>query len=134
MKQPMKRGDLAKSAKCNIETIRYYEKIGLMPEPQRDKNGYRTYLQEDERRLRFILRARHLGFDIGDVRGLLDLVDVRDDSCNAVRIKTTAHLETVRTRIKDLLRLEKTLAETIAACSGRSAPGCPMIDALFGKG
>ena len=126
----MQRGELAKKAGCNIETVRYYEKIGLMPEPPRTAGGYRDYDSEHERRLRFILRARDLGFGIEDIRGLLKLVDRHTYTCAEVREMTLEHLGAVRLKIVDLKRLERTLAKTVAACNGRDVPDCPMIDAL----
>ncbi|VAV88149.1 hypothetical protein MNBD_ALPHA04-1317, partial [hydrothermal vent metagenome] len=75
MKKPMKRGELAKSAGCNIETIRYYEKIGLLLPPDRTASGHRIYAEDDRKRLGFILRSRELGFSINQLRALLDLVD-----------------------------------------------------------
>lgn len=126
----MQRGELAKKANCNIETVRYYEKIGLMPEPPRTAGGYRDYGRVHERRLRFILRARELGFGIEDIRGLLSLVDRHVYTCAEVREMTLEHLAAVRRKIADLKRLERTLAKTVAACNGRSVPDCPVIDAL----
>lgn len=129
----LKRGELAKRSGCNLETIRYYEKIGLLPEPPRTPSGHRTYEAAHEHRLRFILRARQLGFGIEEVRGLLALVDGGAYTCADVREMTRRHLADVRTRISDLRRLERTLAETMAACSGDQIPDCPVIDALVGK-
>ncbi len=126
----MQRGALAKKAGCNIETVRYYEKIGLMPEPPRTAGGYRDYAREHERRLRFILRARDLGFGIEDIRSLLKLVDRHTYTCAEVREMTLEHLDAVRLKIADLKRLERTLAKTVGACNGRDVPDCPMIDAL----
>lgn len=126
----MQRGELAKRAGCNIETVRYYEKIGLLPDPPRTSGGYRDYDREHGRRLRFILRARDLGFGIEDIRGLLRLVDRQAYSCAEVREMTLEHLGAVRLKIADLKRLERTLAKTVAACNGRDVPDCPVIDAL----
>jgi len=126
----MQRGELAKKTGCNIETVRYYEKIDLMPEPPRTTGGYRDYDREHERRLRFILRARDLGFGIEDIRGLLKLVDRHTYTCAEVREMTLEHLDAVRQKLADLKRLERTLAKTVAACNGRDVPDCPVIDAL----
>jgi MerR family mercuric resistance operon transcriptional regulator len=126
----MQRGELAKRADCNIETVRYYEKIGLLPDPPRTAGGYRDYDREHGRRLRFILRARELGFGIEDIRGLLKLVDRQAYTCAEVREMTLEHLDAVRLKIADLKRLERTLAKTVATCNGRNVPDCPVIDAL----
>ncbi|MBI4183478.1 MAG: helix-turn-helix domain-containing protein [Proteobacteria bacterium] len=127
-----RRAELAKRTGCNLETIRYYEKIGLMPDPPRTAAGYRTYDAGHEHRLRFILRARELGFGIEEIRGLLALVDGAAFTCAEVREMTLHHLAEVRAKIADLRRLEHTLATTVAACSGDQVPDCPVIDALVG--
>lgn len=127
----MTRGELARRAACNIETIRYYEKIRLLPDPPRTAAGYRNYDEPHMRRLGFILRGRELGFSIEELRGLLSLVDRGDYSCADVRDLTTEHLGTVRAKIADLQRLEDTLATIVVNCDGRDVPDCPVIDALF---
>lgn len=126
----MRRGELAKRAGCNLETVRYYEKIGLMPAPPRTSGGYRDYDREHARRLRFILRARDLGFGIENIRGLLKLVERHTYTCAEVRGMTLGHLNAVRLKIADLKRLERTLATTVAACNGRNVPDCSVIEAL----
>lgn len=124
------RGELARRTSSNPETVRYYEKIGLMPEPPRTPSGYRVYDEVHERRLRFILRARELGFGIEEVRNLLVLVDGETFTCAEIRELTLHHLADVQTKIADLKRLERLLAKTVAACSGNAVPDCPVIDAL----
>ena len=128
-----KRGDLARRAGCNLETIRYYEKIGLLAEPARTVGGHRIYDGRAERRLRFILRARDLGFSIEEIRELLRPVDGAQFTCAEIRALTVAHLAKVRAKIADLRRLERVLARTVAACSGDAVPECPVIDSLAGK-
>lgn len=128
----MTRGELAKLTGCNIETVRYYEKIGLLPEPPRAANGYRVYDRQHERQLHFVLRMRDLGFSGNQVRGMLDMVEGGDYTCNEIRQRTTVHLQTVRDKIADLNRLEKTLAKTVAGCRGGDTPDCPVIDSLLG--
>jgi MerR family mercuric resistance operon transcriptional regulator len=130
--QGMTRGQLARRTGRNLETIRYYEKIGLLPDPPRSGGGYRQYEASHERRLRFIMRARELGFGIAEIRGLLKLVDRHAYTCVEVRDMTLNHLAAVRLKIADLKRLERTLATTVAACAGRKVPECPVIDALSG--
>jgi MerR family transcriptional regulator, mercuric resistance operon regulatory protein len=125
------RGRLAKETGTNIETVRYYEKIGLMPAPRRSESGYRLYGDAAHRRLRFIVRGRELGFSIEELRRLLSLVDGGDYTCGEVLELTVAHLESVRTKIKELRRLERTLAEMSAQCEGGAVPDCPVIDVLF---
>ncbi|MCR9196332.1 MAG: helix-turn-helix domain-containing protein [Hyphomonas sp.] len=127
------RGRLAAETDSNIETIRYYEKIALMPAPRRSESGYRLYGDAARRRLRFILRGRELGFSIEELRSLLSLVDGGDYTCGEVHEMTVEHLENVRTKINDLQRLERTLANMSAQCEGGEVPECPVIDVLFGK-
>lgn len=124
------RGDLAKATGCNIETIRYYEKTRLLPDPPRTDAGYRIYSSAHATRLRFILRARELGFSMGDIRGLLGLEDGTAPTCAEVKGRTERHLADVRARIADLKRIETTLATTAAKCSGDVVPNCPVLDTL----
>ena len=124
------RGALARDLGCNVETIRYYEKIGLLPEPTRSDAGYRLYGNDDRQRLRFILRARELGFTIAELRSLLGLVDGGEYTCGEVHDLMVEHLKSVRQKIADLKRLERTLARISDECSGGAVPECPIIDAL----
>jgi len=124
------RGQLARATGCNIETIRYYEKTGLLPDPPRTDAGYRIYSAAHATRLRFILRARELGFTMEDIRGLLGLGDGAVPTCAEVKARTERHLADIRARIADLQRVEATLGETAAQCSGEAVPGCPMLDTL----
>ncbi len=129
----IQRGELARRSGCSSETVRHYEKIGLLPEPPRTQSGYRIYDATHERRLRFILRARELGFSIEESRGLLGLAGGDPCTCAEVRDLTLHHLGDVRSKIRDLRRLERTLAGTVAACSGNAVPDCPVIDSLNGE-
>ena len=128
--RPMSIGKLATDTGCNIETIRYYERVGLVPEPPRTEGGHRLYGSEDRKRLLFIRRGRQLGFSIVEIRGLLDLVDRGDYECGQAREIAVAHLVDVRGKIADLRRLERTLAEISSQCKGGALPECPVIDAL----
>jgi MerR family mercuric resistance operon transcriptional regulator len=125
-----KRGEMARRTGCNLETIRYYEKIGVLTEPPRSANGYRIYDETHVRRLRFIMRGRELGFAIEDIRGLLDLVDGGTQTCAEVKARTEHHLSDVRAKIVDLRRIEAILARTAAQCSGDAVPECPVLEAL----
>ena len=124
------RAQLARKTGCNLETIRYYEKVGLLPAPQRSANGYRVYSPELVQRLQFILRARDLGYAMGEIRSLLSLTDTGTQTCSEVMVRTQSHLDDVRHRIADLQRIERTLAATLDKCSGGDAPECPVLDAL----
>ncbi|MBR28208.1 MAG: MerR family transcriptional regulator [Rhodobacteraceae bacterium] len=127
------RGDLARTTGCNIETIRYYEKTGLLPDPPRTDAGYRIYSAAHATRLRFILRARELGFSMEDIRGLLGLGDGTAPTCAEVKERTERHLADVRAKIADLRRIEKVLSVTAARCSGEDVPDCPVLETLEGS-
>ncbi|MBI3678592.1 MAG: helix-turn-helix domain-containing protein [Proteobacteria bacterium] len=124
-------GTLAKESSVNIETIRYYEKIGVMPKPARSMGGYRLYTSDHLKRLSFIRRGRELGFSLDELRGLLRLVDGHDYTCAEVRALTLDHVASIRQRIADLRRLERVMTSVASQCSGRKVPDCPIIDALF---
>ncbi|MEO3427335.1 helix-turn-helix domain-containing protein [Pelagibius sp. CAU 1746] len=124
------RAELARRTGCNLETIRYYEKIGMMPDPPRSGAGYRVYDAGHVSRLRFILRARELGFSIEETRGLLGLMDRGAQTCAEVKQRTERHLADVRAKIADLRRIERILAETASQCSGDEVPECPVLDSL----
>ncbi|MAB14821.1 helix-turn-helix domain-containing protein [Parvibaculum sp.] len=126
----LQRAELARHTGCNLETIRYYEKTGMMPDPPRTASGYRVYDDAHISRLRFILRARELGFSIEQIRGLLELVDGGTQTCAEVKERTEQHLADVRAKIDDLKRIEKVLATTAAQCSGEDIPECPVLEAL----
>jgi MerR family transcriptional regulator, mercuric resistance operon regulatory protein len=122
-------GELSRRTGCNIETIRYYERIGLMPSPPR-RGRYRSYGPEDVDRLGFVRRARELGFTLDEVRALFGLAAGGQASCAEARNLAASHLKDVRTRISDLRRMERVLAETVRACDAGGDAGCPVIAAL----
>ena len=127
----LQRAELAQRTGCNLETVRYYEKVGLLPEPPRTAGGYRSYDTSHERRLRFVLRARELGFSLDEIRELLRLVDERDQPCAEARAVAAAHLEDVQAKIADLKRMERVLKDVVAQCADGTRPECPLIEALF---
>jgi MerR family mercuric resistance operon transcriptional regulator len=123
-------GQLAKAAGVNLETVRYYERIGLIAKPARTSGGQRSYSGEDARHLAFVRRARELGFSIDDIRALLKLAAPGQQSCAEVRSIASAHLTNVQTKLADLARLEKILAATVDQCSGDASPTCPVLEML----
>lgn len=126
-----KRGDVARRFGCNIETVRHYEKIGLLDSPDRTAAGHRLYSADDEAKLAFILRGRQLGFSIDELRGLLNLSGSGPAACGEANALTQRHLADVRARMRDLKRLERTLVAISAQCvEGELGPGCPIIEAL----
>lgn len=124
-------GALASESGVNIETIRYYEKIGVMPKPARSASGYRLYTDEHLKRLIFIRRGRELGFTLDELRGLLRMVDGHTYTCAEVRALTLDHIADIRRKIADLRRLERVMTDISSRCSGNRVPDCPIVDALF---
>lgn len=124
------RNDLARKTGCNLETIRYYENIGVMPEPPRTSKGYRCYDASHVARLSFVMRARDLGFSLEEIRSLLTLVDGGAQTCAEVQGIAQEHLNSVLAKITDLNRIERVLSGTIAQCTGSDVPECAVIDAL----
>ena len=124
-------GELAKRSGVKIETIRYYEKIGVMPAPARSAGGYRIYRPDHLRRLHFVRRGRELGFRLEELRGLLRLVDGHAYTCAEVQAMSLQHLAEIRRKIADLRRLARVMAKMTAQCTGERVPDCPVIDALF---
>jgi MerR family mercuric resistance operon transcriptional regulator len=127
--QAIQIGELSRRTGCNIETIRYYERIGLMPAPPR-RGRYRSYGGDDVGRLGFVRRARELGFTLDDVRALQGLVADGQAACADVRTLAASHLQDVRSRLADLQRMERVLAASVRACDAGQNPGCPLIQAL----
>ena len=124
-------GEVSRLTQVKVETIRYYEKIGIMPNPPRSSGGYRMYSTTHLERLSFVRRSRELGFSQPEVRRLLKLVDEHNYTCGEVQSLTLHQLENVRAKIADLRKLEKTLAAMAAECEGGTIPECPVIEALF---
>lgn len=123
-------GALARRTGANIETIRYYERIGVLPPAER-AGRYRRYGPEDAARLAFIRRARALGFTLEEVRALLRLAaSVGATSCAEVRGLAAGHLADVRAKLADLRAIERTLADTVRRCDAGELAGCPLIDDL----
>lgn len=127
----LSRGALASFSGVNGETVRYYERIGLMPDPGRSSGGHRVYEQEHVKRLSFIRRTRELGFTLKEVRDLLALVDGGDYTCAEVRDRTLAHLDDVAAKIRDLQKMQRTLKSISSKCDGGLVPDCPFVDALY---
>jgi len=123
-------GKAAEMSGLNVETIRFYEKEGLVPEPGRTEGGHRLYSKNHVARLVFIRRSRKLGFSMTQVRQILSLVDREQVSCEAVKSIADDHIDDIRARIADLRKMERTLNELSRRCSGKDIPDCPIIDAL----
>lgn len=115
----------------HLETIRYYERIGLIPAPGRTEGGHRAYDAPALRRLTFVRRARELGFSIEEIRALLGLAEPGHRACQEVRVVAETHLNDVRAKIADLARLATILADTVGRCTEDGpAPLCPVLELL----
>lgn len=123
-------GRLAEAAEVNVETIRYYQRIGLLPLPDRDYGRIRRYSADDLKRVRFIKRAQALGFSLEEVALLLGLSD--GEHCAETRVLAEKKLAMVKTKIDDLAAMQKALKGLVTQCAtGSRGCGCPIIDALI---
>lgn len=126
----MKIGQLAARAGSTSETIRYYERIGLLPRPDRTESNYRDYSQGDVERLAFIRHARSLGFELGDVRSLIDLAEDPERDCGEIDALASKHLAAVEAKIAGLKRLRDELANMINQCRGGQVGSCRIVETL----
>ena len=131
--ETMTTGELADGAGVHVQTVRYYERRGLLREPPRTSSGYRQYGPEDLRRLRFIKRAQALGFQLAEIEELLSLRVDEDGGCQEVQERAEGAIERIRTRMNQLERMRRALSKLVEAC-GRSEPTaeCPILEALEG--
>jgi MerR family mercuric resistance operon transcriptional regulator len=124
-------GELSRRARVNIETIRYYERIKMLPAPPRTTNGRRVYGPVETRTLTFIRRSRELGFNLDQIRALLALSAKNGQAaCAEVRELAAQHLAEVRAKIADLRAMARVLSDAVRRCDAGEEPGCPLIDAL----
>jgi DNA-binding transcriptional MerR regulator len=123
-------GDLARQTGTKVETIRYYERTGLLPAPPRTGGNYRAYGSTHLSRLSFVRRARELGFSIEQIHALLDLADRRDAPCEAVDRIAREHLCEVERKLADLRALEHELRTMIGHCASGTIAECRILDAL----
>lgn len=131
MPEPLTIGRLAERAGVGVETVRFYQREGLVAVPRRPPGGQRRYPAEVARRIAFIKRAQRLGFSLEEVRSLLQLEEGRD--CGAARTLAMGKLEAIEARMADLGRMRRALAALVAECgSGRGRRRCPIIDSLHG--
>ena len=122
-------GKLSKETGVKIETIRYYEKIALMPNPLRKESGHRVYEIDQVKQLKFIKRARELGFSLSDIRELIG-ADNSSPNCSDVFTLTQNHITSIREKIADLKKLEIRLSSIAKNCERNNEPNCPIIDVL----
>ena len=124
-------GALAQRCDTQVETVRYYERIGLMPSPARTSGGHRVYDEAHLKQLYFIRPAREPGFPFGRIQELLSLSSSDETSCEVASDIALGHLADVRQKISNLRALEATLENLLEACAERSDPACPIIDTLY---
>ena len=124
-------GELSRQTGCKVETIRYYERIEILPLPARTEGGHRVYNESHLKRLNFVLRARRLGFSLADVRRLLELSDGEGETCEQVERMATDRLTQVRNKMADLVLMEGVLDGMVKECRLGKTPQCPLIETLF---
>ena len=125
-------GEAAQDSGVPSKTIRYYESIGLVPPAHRTDSGYRIYDISDVERLRFILRARSLGFTVRDVGRLLDLWNDRERASAEVKALAISHMHEIDRKIAELRSMRETLRDLSERCHGDDRPECPILDRLAG--
>lgn len=127
----MKIGELARRAEVGIDTLRYYEREGLLPPPRRLASGYRSYDKDDVARLHFIRRAKALGFTLAEIRDLLALSGRREDDMAGMKAAAADKLVDVETKLAELERIREGLQALLASCPGHGALAqCPILHAL----
>ena len=127
----MKIGQLAQRSGVNIDTVRYYEREGLLPKAQRLASGYRVYDESDVKRLRFVRRAKALGFTLVEIRELLELSDHRDDDMATLKTVAIEKIADIEAKIAELERIRAALETLAASCPGHGAlEQCPILNAL----
>jgi len=124
-------GELSRSTGVNIETIRYYERIKILPTPPRTSSGRRVYGPPEIRSLTFIRRSRELGFTLDEIRALLAIsAEDGNNTCGEVRQVAARHLADIRAKIADLRAMARVLSDAVQRCDAGEMPGCPLIDTL----
>lgn len=127
----MKIGELARRAGVPIDTVRYYERQGLLPEPERRPSGYRSYRPDDVLRLHFIRRAKSLGFTLKEIAELLELSGRREDDMGSLKAAAQHRLADVEAKLAELARIRDGLQTLVDACPGHGAlQTCPILHAL----
>ena len=128
---PLSIGQVADAVGVNIQTLRYYERVGLMPAPKRSRAGYRLYTEDTVRMVSFVKRAQELGFTLEEVETLLKLQDGANRA--EVRRVASARREQIRARMADLRRMERVLTHLLEECEAGKTPHCPIIETLGGS-
>ena len=127
----MRIGEVAAAAAVNVQTLRYYERVGLLPQPARRSSGYRAYGADSVRRVRFIKRAQDLGFTLGEIADLLALREQSLTACEQVETRASAALRRIDAKVRDLESMRDALSEYVTTCQSRRPFGdCPLLRAL----
>lgn len=127
-------GEVAKRADVNKETVRYYEKRELIPQPDRRRSGYRIFTHRHINQIKFIKRSQELGFTLSEIQELLELRMDEDTTCSEIKSEAQEKYQDVVKKIEDLVRMKETLVDLIDSCSGEGPKGdCPILGALEGE-
>lgn len=132
--RPMTIGTLSRRSGCSIDTIRYYERIGLLPAVGRSAGGHRLYGSEHDRRLRFIRRSRELGLSLDQVRQMLGRIGRDSCGCDDMRVLLVERAGEVRRKLAELRQLDRSLVKLIAACGDARLPNCRVVESMFAGG
>lgn len=125
------RGRVARAAGVNLETIRYYERQGLVPRPPRNRANYRLYPKETVARVRFVKRAQELGFSLREIKELMSLRATPGTRCSAVRRRAEAKIQGIDEKVRTLRTMRQALGELLTQCSGRAPVSeCPILGCL----
>ena len=129
-------GDVAKQAQVNIETLRYYERQGIVPKPPRTRSNYRLYPGDTVRRVRFVKKARELGFSLKEIKELLSLRATRGATCLDVRRQAATKIKQIDEKILSLQAMQNALRELVRQCAARrgSLSECPILESLDSNG
>lgn len=127
-------GEVARRANVNKETVRYYEKRGLIPKPDRRRSGYRIFTKRHINQIKFIKRAQELGFTLNEIKELLELRIDENSTCSEIKQEAQEKYKDVVEKIEDLQRIKATLTDLIDSCAGEGPKGdCPILEALEGE-
>jgi Hg(II)-responsive transcriptional regulator len=131
--KPLTAGMVARRAGVGVETVRFYEKNGLLEEPARRVSGYREYDEQTVNRLRFIQRAKDIGFTLSEIKDLLSLRSSSDQPCDHMRERAEAKIREIKEKVALLLRMKQVLGRLVSSCGKQEdSNGCPILEALDG--
>ncbi len=130
MQQTLRTGEVARAAGVNVETLRYYERRGILAEPTRRRSGQREYPADTVDIVRFIKRAQELGFTLAEIEDLLALRESRSRACGDVRAAATTKIAEIEAKIRNLRAIKRALTTLVKSCDGESERECPILEAL----